>query len=80
MEFPGTKQEFDEWWVGKTDVKGFPRTETCPIARFIESKVGGRPVVGTFAFSVFQDGDVDGGDLPDWAVRYQYDFDRGSKT
>ena len=38
MEFP-TEKEFKRWWIGKVDgpnLLSFPRSVSCPMARFLQ--------------------------------------------
>lgn len=75
MKFPGTKKEFDAWWVGKKDTYIRYRNESCPIARFLKHKGIEYPKV---AFVTWYPSAYDGirFPLPKWVARYVTKFDK----
>ena len=74
VTFP-TEQEFNTWWVGKTDDDKYPRSETCPLARFIREH--GYPEASVSLNTWFSNNsDRLGGSLPGWAIRLRIYFDQ----
>ena len=74
MTFP-SEEQFNHWWKGKADRSVYPRSQTCPLAKFLrENGYPGASVTTSVWF--LSEEDAVGNSLPYWALKLRIYFDR----